>query len=147
MVGLSGRKGLMKIAAWIGAFLAVALLAFVLGGRDERMSAKDARTKIVALSKAPGLRLTDTKKFAGDSILGGKIEKRTRDLLHINRRETPSVIEDYHFRDSSGGFTIQLLDREGEPAEIRVYGGAKASKSMGELLRTTFPEADFVDKP
>lgn len=137
----------MKIAAWIGAFVAITLLAFLIGARTPRLSAVEARSKIAALGDEPDIKLVETKQFEGDAVLGSRIEKKLRDLLHINKRETPCVIEDYHFRDSSGTFTVQLLDRTGESAEISVYGGPTESTTTGRLLRRMFPMADYMGSP
>ncbi|MBK1882662.1 hypothetical protein JIN85_09555 [Luteolibacter pohnpeiensis] len=137
----------MKIAAWIGAGVVIILLAFFTGARNSQISAVEARNKIVALGNEPGITLIDTKQFEGDAILGSRIEKKLRDLLHVNKRETPLVIEDYHFRGPSGAFTVQLLDKTGEPAEISVYGIPTESTATGRLLRKTFPMVDFVAKP
>ena len=133
----------MKLATWIGVFLTVALLSFLLGDRYPRMSATEARAKIEALEDAPGFQLVQTKRWEVSAVLGSRIEKKLRSLLHVSARETPGVIEDYHFRAPPGSFCVQLLDREGEKALITVYGAPEASNGDGELLRATFPDAEF----
>lgn len=137
----------MKLTAWIGAFLTIAWLAFLLADRAPRISAGEARARIAALEDAPDLHLVQTKQFKGAAVLGGRIEKKLRELFRINKRETPCVIEDYHFQEPAGTFTVQLLDQKGESARISVYGGPGASTRIGRLLRTTLPEADFVARP
>jgi hypothetical protein len=135
----------MKLTASIGAFLILALLAVIVGRRTQQMSAMEARAEIVALGDIPDLHLVETKRWEGDAVLGSRIEKKLRDLLQINKREKPCVIEDYHFRDPSGTFTVQLRDLNGESSEISVYG--EPSPAIGHLLRTALPDTNFVAKP
>ena len=137
----------MKQTALIGAIFAVALVAYILDARTPEISAPEARFRISALDELQGLHLEGKKQFEGDAVLGSRIEREVRDLLRIHQRETPCMIEDYEFRDASGLFTVQLLDLEGKPARITVYGGPEPPAPMGELIRMSFPAARFVAKP
>ncbi len=135
------------LTAWIGAFLAIAVVAFLLGGRGQFISATEARARIAALEDSPDFERMFFRRFHVDEVLGSRTENRLRDWLHIDQRERPCVIEDYQFRGPSGPFTVQLWDWEGKSAKIKVFGGPEAATSSGQLLRSTFPEADYVGKP
>jgi len=140
----------MKPIAWISGIIIAALCAFIIvDGSSEptKISYAETRRSVDALDGRDGIEFIKLQDWKVVSEPGTTLEKRLRELLHLKQRRSYSRIEAQQFRDSAGGFSIEIHDKGREGADVTIYadsGFMKPSKRTRDHLITLFPHAHLV---
>lgn len=135
-----------KHIAWVVAVLLIAASVVSVAWRTPTMSPSKVNSGIEALKVRQGIEYVELEEHHGITFLGGRLERRARDLLHIPQREASMEIVDFRFRDSNGKFTVQYMMAGDRLKYVEVYtdlDSASPSTATMEFLKQTFPGARF----